>query len=269
MAITIELRDREEGEVGTSGGYTLEYKAIATGGESVADVITAAESTVPTIYAGFPRQPLSAERLSERLFIVTARYSAVSSQPLTPVQEVDGWVYEYDTGETTVHATHSLETVDYAPASGWSTVPDYGKAINVSDQGIGGLDVPAPNPTLRRRRVFKKEDVSASWLRDMAKKAFRTNVAPWEGWSAGEVLYRTTSYTDRMDGNVEVSQSFSIGQNVTSQTVAGIAGLDKKAHEYVWVLTEVTQGTDRLVTTPRAAYVERIFETLDFNTLEP
>lgn len=268
MTVTIDEIPGESQESGANGYVEREY--LGQGSDDAADIAAEAVSAIPSTVNGFGRQPLRYRHLGAEIWMVSARWATGTEQPPPPIQQTDGWVYEYDTGETSIHRTHSIDTVDSGACTGFATVPDQGNAVNVSTDGVAGFDIPVSDGRLMRRRIMDKDDVSASWLRSMQQLAFSTNDGTWEGWSAGEALYRKTRYSDRLDGTVEIVQEFSVGANVSS-TFYGATGIAKNAHEYLWVLTETIEDptAKTLVSTPRAVYVERVFPELDFDALEP
>lgn len=266
MAVTIEQRPEETREEGENGYVELIYNAI--GSDDPAEIKTAANLVVPTSVNGFPRQPYRFERKGLNTWIVVARFQKATQQP-PPIQASDGWVYSYDTGETTVRVTHAL-TVAQSGCNG-NAAPDVGLAINVTDDGAEGIDIPVAAARLTRKGVFLKTAVSTSWLRLMAKMAFRTNDAPWNSWAEDEVLYRKTVYVDRLDGYVEITQEFDVGEAVNESYAGSDLTLAKAPHQYRWVLMQRKEDTTakRLTVESVAAYVNTVFKQLDFTDLEP
>lgn len=266
MAVTIEQRPEESREEGENGYVEYQYNAI--GSDTVADIKAAADLVVPSSVSGFPRQPYRYERKGENVWIVYAKFQKATQSP-PPIQSTDGWVYSYDTGETTVRVTHGL-AIAQSGCNG-NTAPDVGVAINVTDEGVEGIDVPVAAARLSRKGIFLKSAVSAAWLRSMAKMAFRTNDAPWNSWAANEVLYRKTIYVDRLDGYVEITQEFDVGENVTETFAGSDLSLTKHAHDYRWVMMQRKEDATakRITVESVAAYVSTVFKELDFTELEP
>ncbi len=270
MAVTTYLRDREDAEDGTRGYNEREY--VARGSDDVADIIAQGLVDIPGTLGALTLLPLMPERLGPDLWIITAKYGTPEDINSGTLTETLGWVYEYDTGETTVHMTHGIEGAEYAyKATGEPTPANLHGAINADGESVQGVDVGAPDGRLTRRGIFPSSSVSGAWLIAMQQNAFTTNVATWEGLAAGEALYRRTRVVDRLNGYVEITQDFSIGLNVTSATIFGITGIDKKAHDYIWVESvprkDVTSG--KLVQVAVAARTVQVYKPYDFSNLEP
>lgn len=266
MAVTIEQRPEESREEGENGYVEYQYNAI--GSDTVADIKAAADLVVPSSVSGFPRQPYRYERKGENVWIVYAKFQK-ATQPPPPIQSTDGWVYTYDTGESSVRITHGL-AIAQSGCNGYDA-PDVGVAINVTDDGVEGIDVNVAAARLSRKGIFLKSAVSAAWLRNMAKWAYRTNDAPWESWAEDEVLYRKTIYVDRLDGYVEITQEFDVGETVTENYAGSDLSLEKKPHQYRWVMMQRTEDTTakRMTVESVAAYVSTVYKQLDFTELEP
>lgn len=266
MPVTIAIRPEETRQEGGNGYVERQYNAV--GSDDAAEIKAQAIADIPSTLNGFPLQPLKLERKSASLWIVYAKYQKETQQP-PPIQVADGWVYTYDTGETTVRITHGL-TVAQANCNG-NTAPDVGVGINVTDSEIQGIDVPVSAARLTRKGVFPKAAVSNAWLRSMANNAFRTNIGPWNGWGVDEVLYRKTLYADRLDGYVEITQEFDVGETVNEVYAGSDVALQKKPHQYRWVLSQRIEdaAAKRMTIESVGLYVNTVYKQLDFALLEP
>jgi len=66
----------------------------------------------------------------------------------------------------------------------------------------------------------------------------------------------------------EITFRFAVSRNADDLTVGAMTGIEKEGHEYLWVSYETTDSESVMIQQPAFAYVEKVYETLDFDTLE-
>lgn len=196
--------------------------------------------------------------------------------------EVNAVRDSFDTGGQTVKITQSLETisrhgrvidVDPEPESPEGEVtlipPDYQGAINVTDDGVEGVEIVAPNPRRVRSKTFAESAVNDAYLRKVEELTGRTNNATFMGYAAGELLLERVTGGQRGDGAWEFTYVFAVSRNAVDIEVGDIAVPAKKGHEYLWIRygEEYDEDAAAIVRVPNAAYVERVYESGDFAEL--
>jgi hypothetical protein len=161
------------------------------------------------------------------------------------------------------------------------TLPGYDYQINVTDMGIQGVGVLRPAGTFQIQKVFAYDTVFATnWIQNRAAKRCKVNDADYQGWPAGTLLFTRMGFTVRqgregdngpLTGDILVTFNFQQRDNFTG-TVAGVAGVEKKGHEYLWISQKKTTvqnaaGKDKTDYSQDGIFVAKVYEEADFSTL--
>jgi len=170
----------------------------------------------------------------------------------------------FDTTGATQRRTHSIETVGSYPAG----APDFQNGINVTSQGIEGVEITIPQFTFRETHYFASDDVDAAYRTTLMNLTGTVNDANFRGFSRGEVLFLGATGSRNNDGIWELTYSFAVSRNVTNISVGNINGIDKEGWHYLWTYEEQQVNADRLITRTVAVKVERVYEYADFGQLD-
>jgi hypothetical protein len=150
------------------------------------------------------------------------------------------------------------------------TAPDNQRAIGLSKDGVAGVDVPAMKCTAS---ITIPIDLKLPLVRTLARiDEPHTNSQPWLGSAAGEWLYvgmdaqGATTGPGTLTIHLEGGQNLNAGDSrlVISPTLTLPA---KGAHDYVWFLYQDSVEAGQLWPVPKAAYVERIWDSMNFATV--
>lgn len=153
-----------------------------------------------------------------------------------------------------------------APAGG--TARDFKGLINVTDDGVEGVEVFVPEYVEKVTRVFEASEVDNAYRGVLADTVGKVNNATFIGFAAGEALLLSVEGEQRQDLSWELSFEFGISRNRTDiDAGGGITVPAKKGWEYLWVTTKEAVDAGRKVVIPEAAYVEQVYETADFAAL--
>jgi hypothetical protein len=201
------------------------------------------------------------ETAQEGTFIFTADYAF-------DYLETDEWTLQINAGSGTVKITSSFETLRYSAPG--RTAPDFQRAIDVQDGKPQGVDrvIPATKMTLTYRLSRPANPFAFAALSSALTGT--VNISSMLGHSAGELLYLggDGNFGNKIDP--EMQFSWAASKNA-SLSIGSIAGVEKRGHEYLWVIYEDElsgSGSDRYVTTrPRSVYVERIYTQEDHSLL--
>ncbi len=191
------------------------------------------------------------EQLTHNTWRCSVRYVA---KPTTVVQ--------YDSTGGTQHITQSIATVGkYGNYS-----DELGQAIGVDGDNVAGVDKVVP--------VFNWTETHALEDAELNVPAYyaltgHVNSDPFQGYSAGEVLFYGVTGQERDDGLWEVNFKFGYQPNAVSLQIGGISGIEKKGWEYLWVFYNNAVDTTAKVKIkkPTAVYVEQIYEYGPFSSL--
>lgn len=182
-------------------------------------------------------------------------------------QPTDPTEFSFDTSGGTTHLTTSLGTTSY-PSSG--NTPDFKNAIGVTDSdNVEGVDIIIPQFLYTEKKVFTTAQMTLTFAKTISDLTGTTNDSTFKGWATGEVLFAGASGSKRNGGDWDVTFSFIMEKNVTGLDIGDITGIDKKGHQYLWVLFEPQEDTTakRLVRRPIAVYVEDVYESGDLSAL--
>jgi hypothetical protein len=216
-----------------------------------------------------------------------AKSSTQAERQSENLSKVGHTVYTVDLGTEQGNQQLSLAAYDEngTPATaypiGLEPLPGYDYQINATDQGIQGVSVLRPAGTFQIQKVFAYDTVFATnWIQNRAAKRCKVNNAAYEGWPAGTLLFTRMGFTVRqgragsdgpLEGDCVVTFNFQQRDNFTG-TVAGVAGVEKKGHEYLWVSqrkTTVTGNDSKKKTDYKqdGIFVAKVYEEADFSTL--
>lgn len=153
---------------------------------------------------------------------------------------------------------------------------DYKGLINVgSDGNANGVDIDVPTFTWSETHYVDDADVTTSYINALyAAVSNPINDDTFRDAAAGEVKILGVQGTRRFKGgDWELNFKFAASLNVTSLTVGGITGINKKGWEYLWFhyerrpQTDTVSGMSFVSMIATNAYVEQVYGYSDFSTL--
>lgn len=154
----------------------------------------------------------------------------------------------------------------------WTSVggaPDSKQAIGITDAGVTGCDKYTPSFTWQRTVPFGI--VTLDYLRTLESLVGTKNDATFYGRAAGEQLFLGASGQCGQGKRWDVTFKFASESNRTNIDVGGgIVIPAKRGWDYLWVRygrgPEVrAAGARSLLSVPKFAYVEEIYEDGDFS----
>lgn len=166
-----------------------------------------------------------------------------------------------------IRMTTSLGTTIYG-----TNAPDFLGSIDVDPDNDRprGVDriIPAMKLNLHYRLAYPVDPFAFARL--AGSLAGTVNNSTLMTHDAGELLFLGFSGEFITDQNPELTFSWASSANATL-TIGSIASVAKPGHDYLWVLyedNEIAAGGDTFFrSTPRAVYVERIYELADHGLL--
>jgi hypothetical protein len=216
----------------------------------------------------------SVSYLGDDAWQVTIDYEKAGAEPSTsdPLKRARS----FDTTGGTHHITQAVSvgsggTLDFEKRFP-STATNMSGAIGVDSDGVKGVDIVVPQLQWQEQYDVPNSYVTAAYVRGVAGVTGTTNNAAFRGFEAGEVLFMGCSGSQEWDdqkgrGPWSLSYRFVTSKNVTGQTIGSISGIEKKGHEYLWVVyEEAVSGAARLKQ-PKAVYVSKVYKDSDFSAL--
>ena len=154
------------------------------------------------------------------------------------------------------------------------------RSIGVSRDSIEGVDIVVPDFKFSISHKWTAAGVQAfgggAYIFSLYRLTGKTNQSPYTArgtfqgvaisldFEAGELLFLGASGGG--DGSFfPIKYSFAASQNRTDLSISSsVTNIDKKGHEYLWVAFEGSENQNKLVQTPIAAYVDKVYEEADF-----
>lgn len=219
-------------------------------------------NNAPGIVAGLIKQDATIdERVGVADWLGTVKWGTIERKEAGDSQ------YEFDTGASTINVKHSLSTVASYAASG--TAPDFKGAINVQGDEVKGADILVPDPMFSETHHLPDAVVTPAYQRLCESLVGKTNDAVFKGRAEGEVMFAGARGSKSGHDLWQVNYKFKVSINATNLTIGDITGINKKGHEFLWVVFEDEEDdtAKKLVKRPKYAYVERVSNPTDFGQL--
>jgi len=247
-------------KAGESPSVELEFIIHGTDDDALAS--QAITQTAPTLYAGMPRKDIQMERLGDITWQAMVTYAGLEPQDFGLVS------LDFEIGSQSTKITQSLATVGTYAAPG-KTAPNYYGAINVTSDGIEGVEIEIPTYEWTETWRRPDSDIGTGYGAILYAVQGHVNAQPFRGFAAGEVLFRGASGRKTRNDAWELTYRFAASPNVTNLTVGPITGIAKKGWEYLWVVYEDEEDVNakKLIKKPLAAYVEQVYPYADFSVL--
>lgn len=210
------------------------------------------------------------EPLGRDLWIGTVDYKTLPKRK--PPQPGEAALVSFSTRGATQKITQGIARVADYPGSGVSVAPNFGAAINVTDDTVEGVEIVIPNLGFELRVVMDEEDVDNTYIGKLYELTGKVNDDNFRGLSAGECLFLgAQGDNQRGDGKFDLSFAFACSKNISGATVGGITGVTKKGWDYIWFrYTKQVDGTaNPKVPVMRAtsAHVVQVYQSADFDEL--
>ncbi len=186
------------------------------------------------------------------------RRSADGGQP----NETNDSEQQFSVGGGSQHIQEALTQAKFG-----DNAPAIGNSINVGNDGaVGGVDIVTPALTFSKTHYLPNEHVTDDWIRGLRKVVGRLNDAVFLGYKVGELLLLSANGSQRGAEDWQVTFEYSGGENLTDKTVAGITGVIKNAHDYLWVLYEQSEDATNKKMVPAAigVFVATVYKSADF-----
>jgi hypothetical protein len=185
--------------------------------------------------------------------------------------------WEVDTKGGTHHITTSFGTKIFGSGLNGQPYSANSNAINIRKTKTGfdikGLDVVIPALEITATIVYPREQITIDWVKNVARATGKTNLFPWRGFDAGELLFKGASIRTAKFATIAIAYSFTASENIDQGDQFQVGELPdlivKGGHEYLWVEYEnvdavANDGVLKIFPRARYAYVEKIYRDFDF-----
>lgn len=232
---------------------------------------TAAEAEIAAGSAAYDgtmiRKGWSLKQIAIDAWEATVKYSSI------PALAIGTTKISGSTKGGTFKATHALDHISTTPKTG--THPGHNGAINVTKDGIDGVDIYVPTFSFRVDKAFAPGTLTDAYMKTLTTATACINDATWYGFAKGEVLFTGAEFEKTLELET-VSYDFECSVNLEDVTIAGItinttppARPAKEGWDYLWVEyhEKTDDATGFVVQEAVAIHVERVYEYFNFALL--
>jgi hypothetical protein len=204
---------------------------------ALAILLSTAPSTLGNQVLTYPRVEGNGDLANS--FIGIAAYMDPDLAPMGKIGSVaiDGQVYEFGIREITKHVVTSISTRQFHGDRETTIMgATYDNAINVTDEGVQGVDV--PNGTNFRFGIATAKAaglVTNAYLAGLAAAVGTLNTATFCGFAAGSVRFVGAEGHQRGDGSYAVQFQFEVDLAGEWVSIATFDIATRAPFEYVWV----------------------------------
>jgi hypothetical protein len=163
--------------------------------------------------------------------------------------------------------THSFGTVG-GWAAGGMTPRNYGGLIGVTDDGVEGVDIDTAVSTFSETVYLYPWFLTSSYVAFLARAYGCINNSPFRGFAVGEVRFLGASGSYRAgDKFAEMTFKFAVSPNAQGIRIGNMTIPFKYGWDYLWVRWADMKMGNVTVKVPIEAYVERVYQPLNFYSL--
>ena len=193
-----------------------------------------------------------------------------------------GEEFNFDISAGTTKITQSLETMAARPGGGFLTALPFNRAINVGTDSVEGCEIITPKMEFSYSR--RLDYITLAYVKDLHYLTGKVNSEPFLHFPAGELLFMGASGNFREQDGWTVNYKFAAAKNEAVVTIVPDGGYIGEANgliilpehrdddsdyaklgwEYVWVKYNEEEVMGRSFQVPRYAYVEKVYETVEF-----
>jgi hypothetical protein len=224
----------------------------------------ALDAYAPGTYDGLAKKSLHLDPVNNR----NGRWTGTVRYGIYTRPETNDNSYTFDTTGGTTKITQSLATVNaYAPDG--KSAPDFQGAIGFDGKTIQGCDITVANYKWTETHYVPLQFVGAVYRNFLANMSGTVNDAPFRDHFIGEVLFLGAVGSQRGVEDWEIQYNFIASPTLLNLSVGEITGIVKGGWDYLWVLYEEIDDdtSSKLISVPRAAYVEKVYMRSNFANL--
>jgi len=272
--MSIVVAEKPDSRSFVTGGKnpTIDLEFLITGSSSDADVKAALVTESPAMWGGLVRKtasvdPVNIDGSNEDNCIWEGVVHYVLPEKKEDPPETGDSSFSFDTGGGSQHITNSIQTVHSYPNPG---APSFDGAINVTDDGVQGVDITVPVYNFSETHILSDATVTTGYKYTLFSLTGKTNNDSFKGFAPGECLFLGAAGSKRGEGDWEVHFKFAASLNANDITIGSITGIVKKGWEYLWVRykDKKDSATNIPVKVPASVYVEQVYKEGNMANLE-
>jgi hypothetical protein len=194
---------------------------------------------------------------------VTAQYKSL-------VRDDDGNDVDYTfSGTTSGQSQNITQGLDYRK---FGNGPNFAGAINVTENGVDGVDIVIPKLEFQIDKVLRKSTKWFEYLMHITQLTGSVNAAPFGLFARGEVLYLGADFSVQGGGDTNFTHKFMASPNRTiannnALKFGPISNVEKMGHDYLWVDYIAMEESGFVIREPRTVHVHQVYPYADFTRL--
>lgn len=184
-------------------------------------------------------------------------------------KEQPNWNFQFDAGTEQTKMLQSRETIARYARPGF-TAPNHRGAINVTNDGVEGIDIVVPTFSWSETHYYDREAIDISYFKILKGSVGRVVDGDFRGFPRGEVLFLGAS--GGLQSNQpkwEITYKWMQSDNARNLPVGQMRIASKLGHEAFWVQYVKIEDTaaKAVAEIPHAAYVERVYDFFNVSVL--
>lgn len=303
----IELFDSQSGGTTVSGDGSIsrdvELKWLVSQLKGYYEAEQKGLTLAPLYFSGHRRTRLESRSIGHGWYEITAAYGDASLNPNSLDNPLGNGFPDkpaaqsiaFDTTGATEHVTQSWS--DSEDPNAFRTVydsegipaspPNFGGAVNVSGDDVRGVDITVPSfswtetwlmpanalfykppPTIKNVGGEKQKVESLSYVEWLYRLTGTVNKHSFRSFDEGEVLFLGARCEfNRGATMAALTMSFAARRTRKDFAVGTIKVANKNGWDFLWIIYESSADSTAVVKRPQYAYVERVYEYVDFAPL--
>lgn len=277
--MSVELRQLVQEQIGVNPkDPKLRIEYVAFGSEDRLEVVAAIEDEVPDTLAGLSFLYTDADYKGGGTWFGVAHYGTPEGVPIAPqgggtpppgspptvppppTPEADqalGNEWSFTTTGATKRMYQSLRTHQKVKIGG-GTAPDFKNAINVTKDGVEGVDVVSPKMEITY--TARCPAITLNYLKTLYELTGTYNTTPFFYFPIGDVLFLGADGAFRHNEGFTLTYHFGVfkGGEVTV-CESPLTKITVYGTSYVWVTYTESESNGVKVKTPFAVYEEQVY----------
>ncbi len=198
---------------------------------------------------------------AEKLYIGRVRYA------IEALENEFNRSVSFEVSGSQTKMTCSLGTRGGWAANGMSP-RNYGGLIGVTNDGVEGVDIDTAVSTFCETAYFYPWFLTSSYVAFLTRAYGCVNSSPFRGFSVGEVRFLGASGGYKQgDKAAEMTFKFAVSPNAWNVRVGSMTIPFKYGWDYLWVRWADLKRGNVTVKIPIEAYVEKVYQGLNFYSL--
>lgn len=181
--------------------------------------------------------------------------------------DVETVVVSFDTTGGTAHVTRAESEIVYSPPG--ETAPESNLTVGLTDDGIQGVDVPAPALSWTETWQIARDEVTWNYIRFLHDLTGALNDATFRGFDVAEVRFLGATAQPNGDDLFSFTFKFAASPSVEGITIGEISDVYKRGWDYLWVRYEssVDDAAKKMTKRPIGVYVSQVSKLGDFSAI--